>query len=337
MPGLGELLELTLAGRAPAAALQVAPGGAQLQWLGEGALRVTPAPGRDAGLDLVFSAGVHGCEVIPIQLLDRLIQAIARGELQPRARLLLLFCNVPAMRAGVRLCGEDLNRLFCGAHRNASSAEARRAAELEGLVAGFFATPGRTRRHYDLHSAMRASRLQQFAICPWVDGRPVSTASLQRLAIAGVSAVLLKEKSAATFSAYSATRHGAEAFTLEMAEAQEGAWPECLDRFLQAAGAWIEGRDWRAGHEPLLFRLAFEVVKGRGDFRLCLPTDVQNFERLPSGTLLAEEGERRWVIEGEQQRVLFPLPEVAIGERAALVVEPWPRLPPADCSASRCR
>lgn len=320
---LGNLLELTLAGSAPVEPLQLAPTGAQLQWLGEGALLVTPAHGCDTGLDLVLSAGVHGCEVIPIQLLDRLIKAIARGEIRPRARLLLLFCNVPAMRAGVRLCGEDLNRLFCGAHRQKSSAEARRTAELEGLVDDFFAAPGRVRRHYDLHSAMRASQLEQFAICPWVDGCSVSVESLKRLAAAGVSGVLVKEKGSSTFSAFSATRHAAEAFTLEMAEAPDGAWPECLDAFLRAASAWIEGDDPRTAEAPLLFRLAGEVVKSSDDFRLCLPADIENFEPLPLGTLVAEDGDRRWLIEQEQARVLFPLPDVAVGERAALIVEPW--------------
>ena len=319
---LGKLLELTLAGSAPLQPTQRTPAGAQLQWLGEGALLVTPAPGCDCGLDLLLSAGVHGCEVIPIQLLDRLIQAIARGEINPRARLLLLFCNVPAMRAGVRRFQQDLNRLFCGAHAAHDSAEARRAAELERLAADFFSLPGRQRRHYDLHSAMRASRFEQFAICPWVAERAVSAGSLQRLGAAGVSAVLLKEKGAATFSAHTATRHDAEAFTLEMAESAPGQWPECLDRFLEAARGWIEGDEPR-GEPPQAFRLAFEVINSGETFRLCLPADIVNFEPLPVGTLLAEDGERRWVLDREQARVLFPLPDAAVGERAALIVEPW--------------
>lgn len=326
MLSLGGLLELTLAGREPGEKVQWTADGAKLQWLGEGALEVTPAAGRDTGLDLVLSAGVHGCEVIPIELLDRLVQAIGRGEIHPRVRLLLLFCNAPAMRQGVRLIGRDLNRLFCGVHVNDSSDEARRASQLEALVAGFFHDPGRRRWHYDLHSAMRASKLPQFAVCPWVAGREASAESLQRLQHAVIDAVLLQEKPTATFSAHTATRHGAEAFTLEVAEAPSGAWPDCLDEFLQAAQCWIEAAECPQTNpvRPLLkFRLAREIIKRSERFVLRLPRDIDNFTPVSVGTLLAEdEDDVRWVVEEQDARILFPMADAAIGERAGLIVVP---------------
>jgi len=328
MPTLGRLLALTVSGEVPAESVQFTDGGARLQWLGEGALEVTPARGQDVGLDLVLSAGVHGCEVIPIELLDRLIRAIARNEILPRARLLVLFCNPPAMRQGVRRLGQDLNRLFCGKHAaSVASDETRRAAQLEEWVAAFFQEPGRRRWHYDLHSAMRASVLPQFAVCPWVDGREVAPQSLTRLQHAAVDAVLFQEKPSGTFSAHTATRHGAEAFTLEMAEAPEGVWPQCLDEFLQTARGWIEAvepiRD-ESHHRPLLkFRLAREIIKQSDQFVLQLPADIQNFTPLLPGTLLAEDEQGvHWLAEEQDARILFPLSDVAIGERAGLIVVP---------------
>jgi len=323
---LGRLLELTIAGREPDEKVEFTADGARLQWLSEGALEVTPADGQDAGLDLVFSAGVHGCEIVPIALLDRLIQAIGRGEIRPRARLLLLFCNPPAMRQGVRRVGQDLNRLFCGEHANGCSDEALRASQLEALVAAFFREPLRRRWHYDLHSAMRASKLPQFAICPWVAGRNVSPESLMRLRQAAVDAVLLQEKSSATFSAHTATRHAAEAFTLELAEAPDGVWPDCLSGFLQTAGRWIEAVEpmQTAPTRPLMkFRLVREVIKQSEQFVLRLPADIENFTPVSPGTLLAEDaGGVRWVVEEQGARILFPLADVAIGERAGLLVVP---------------
>jgi succinylglutamate desuccinylase len=327
MLSLGRLLPLTLAGHTPAETVQYAAGGARLQWLAEGALQVTPAVGLDCGLDLLLTAGVHGCEVIPIELLDRLVQAVALGEIQPRARLLLIFCNAPAMRQGVRRVAHDLNRLFCGSHGQGGSDEQRRAAELESLVAQFFDDPERRRWHYDLHSAMRASRLPQFAVCPWVDGQAVSPQSLRRLEQAAVDAVLIQEKASSTFTAHTATRHSAEAFTLEMAEAPGGVWPDCLEIFLQAARAWIEGGEPVAVTQPakplLKFRLAREIIKHSEAFVLRLPDDIENFAPLPPGMLLAADREGlQWFAHEPQARILFPQAGVAIGERAGLIVVP---------------
>ena len=43
--------------------------------LAEGALEVTPIGARDNGVDLLLSAGIHGNETAPIELLDRLLRA----------------------------------------------------------------------------------------------------------------------------------------------------------------------------------------------------------------------------------------------------------------------
>ncbi|MGO3552914.1 MAG: succinylglutamate desuccinylase, partial [Pseudomonas helleri] len=98
MLALGKLLELTLTGREPAQKTQLTVDGARLRWLAEGALEVCPFEARDNGMDVLLSAGIHGNETAPIELLDRLIHAIARGELKPRARILFLFGNPGAMR-----------------------------------------------------------------------------------------------------------------------------------------------------------------------------------------------------------------------------------------------
>lgn len=326
MLALGNLLALTLGGRAPDERVQYTADGSRLEWLEEGILQVSPPIGRDAGLDLVLSAGVHGCEVIPIMLLDRLIQAIARGEIRPRARLLLMFCNPPAMRQKVRRVGQDLNRLFCGRHAGGSSDEALRAAQLEAAVAAFFHEPARCRWHYDLHSAMRASTLPQFAISPWVPYREISQASLTRLQQAGVDALLIQETPSGTFSAHTATHHGAEAFTLEMAEAPEATWPSCLGDFIRAAREWMEAAEPAplGTLRPLLkFRLAREIIKHSEGFALRLPEDVENFTSIVPGQLLAEDMDgTRWVVEEQDARILFPMADVAIGERAGLIVVP---------------
>src|SRR6218665_2334488 len=152
MLALGKLLELTLAGREPTEKIQLTREGARLHWLAQGALEVTPPASEDGGLDLLLSAGIHGNETAPIELLDRLLQGIASGQLIPRARILFLFGNPEAIRRGERYIEQDINRLFSGRHEQTSGFEALRACELERLSATFFNqapsdTP-RQRLHY---------------------------------------------------------------------------------------------------------------------------------------------------------------------------------------------
>src|SRR5690606_23971504 len=163
MLALGKLLELTLAGREPTEKIQLTREGARLHWLGEGVLEVTPAAQDDSGLDLLLSAGIHGNETAPIELLDRLLQGIASAQLLPKTRILFLLGNPEAMRRGERYVEQDLNRLFDGRHEKSSGFEALRANELERHAAAFFSREGRARLHYDLHTAIRGSKIEQFA------------------------------------------------------------------------------------------------------------------------------------------------------------------------------
>ncbi len=324
MLALGKLLELTLAGREPCEKIQLTPHGVKLHWLAEGALLVSPPASTDLGLDLLVSAGVHGNELIPIHVLDRLIRALARGEIRTRARLLLLFANPAAMRRTLRQVDHDLNRLFRGAHADVWGSEAIRAAELEALASSFFGGSGRQRRHYDLHSAMRPSRLAQFAIRPWYEDEQATAEALARLQGLAIDAVLVQRQATNTFSALTAMRHGAEAFTVELAEGKGGALPVAVSQFENGLIAMIEGRILPAstGAELQLLQISREIIKRSPRFRLCLPPDIENFTPLPLGSLLAEDDGARWVVDEPDARILFPMADVAEGQRAALIVVP---------------
>ena len=328
MLALGKLLELTLAGREPAEKTQLTVDGVRMRWLTEGALEVRPPEARDNGMDLLLSAGIHGNETAPIELLDRLLQAIARGVIKPRARILFLFGNPGAMRTGARFVEEDLNRLFSGRHESSSGPEALRACELEHLAETFFSLPERSRLHYDLHTAIRGSKIEQFALYPYKEGRAHSRAELSRLRAAGMEAVLLQNKPSIVFSAYTYDQLGVEAFTLELGKARPfgqngGVNVERLELRLQQM---IEGAEPPADDslEGLqLFSVAREVIKHSDGFILHLPADVENFCELPKGYLLAQDtGKIRWVIEEEGARIIFPNPKVKNGLRAGMIIEP---------------
>ncbi|MCY1290765.1 Succinylglutamate desuccinylase [compost metagenome] len=329
MLALGKLLEMTLADHEPAAKIQLTQEGARLRWLSEGALEVTPPVELDSGLDLLLSAGIHGNETAPIELLDRLLHDIARGDLKPRARLLFLFGNPEAMRRGERYIEQDINRLFNGRHEQTSGFEALRAGELERLAANFFGKPERTRLHYDLHTAIRGSKIEQFALYPWAEGRQHSSHELARLRSAGIDAVLLQSKASITFSAYTYASLGAEAFTLELGKARPFGHNQMvnLDRLEACLRGLIDGSAPLVESPALdglqLFAVAREVIKRSDVFQLHLPANVENFSELPLGYLLAEDiAGTRWVVDEEGARIIFPNPKVQNGLRAAIIIVP---------------
>ncbi|MND66505.1 MULTISPECIES: succinylglutamate desuccinylase [unclassified Pseudomonas] len=328
MLALGKLLELTLAGREPAEKTQLTVDGVRMRWLGEGALEVRPPEARDNGMDLLLSAGIHGNETAPIELLDELLHGVARGEIKPRARILFLFGNPEAIRKGERYLEQDVNRLFNGRHELSSGSEALRACELERLATTFFSVPGRTRLHYDLHTAIRGSKIEQFALYPFKEGRQHSRRELARLHAAGMEAVLLQSKTSVTFTAFTYEQLEAEAFTLELGKARPFGQNEQvnLERLETRLKQIIEGNEPEVP-EALdglqLFSVAREIIKHSDSFHLHLPADIENFSELSKGYLLAEDlSSTRWIVEEEGARIIFPNPKVKNGLRAGILIVP---------------
>lgn len=329
MLALGKLLELTLAGHEPAEKTQLTVEGVRMRWMSEGALEVRPPAARDNGMDLLLSAGIHGNETAPIELLDQLIRDIARGDLKPRARILFLFGNPVAMRRGERYIEQDVNRLFNGRHEQTSGFEALRACELERLAASFFSLPDRYRLHYDLHTAIRGSKIEQFALYPWKEGRQRSRLELARLQAAGMEAVLLQNKASIVFSSYTYDKLGAESFTLELGKARPFGENQQVNLQLleKRLKHMIEGTEPAFDDQPLnglqLFSVAREIIKHSDAFKLNLPADIENFSELDQGFLLANDlADTRWVVEEQGARIIFSNPKVKNGLRAGILIVP---------------
>jgi succinylglutamate desuccinylase len=175
--------------------------------------------------DIVLSCGIHGNETAPIEICDALVKAILTNELVLKQRVLFLFGNLPAMHIAQRFVEENMNRLFSGEHKNLAAGqhlndERRRANQLEEAVKDFYLSvdskSSRARIHYDLHTAIRPSKNDKFAVYPFQNGRAWDKYQLQVLLACGLNTILLSGSPTTTFSYYSANEFAAQAFTVEL-------------------------------------------------------------------------------------------------------------------------
>ncbi len=296
-----------------------------------GVISIEPLDGPSAvDTSLVLSAGIHGNETAPAEMLDRLLLDLAIGATSPPLRLLAILGNPPAILAGTRFVEENLNRLFSGVHRERDHAEARRAAVLERAVEAFFdAAPRRHHRlHYELHTAIRASELERFAVIPF--GQAVDPEQLDFLRRADMHAVLLDNGPSTTFSYFSSNHCGAVAMTLELGRvsplgqndpARLRAIEQCLHAVLE--GGWPSPSLPPVASDPPVFRVEHELLRTHAsDFELNVADDAPNFALIADGHRITSDPDGGITIEGEGRRIVFPNPDVPVGQRVGLVIAP---------------
>lgn len=333
---LDDFLASTLAGDTPAVkGGACADGAVRWQWLGDGLLELEPAGDEAERASVLVSAGVHGDETAPIELLSMLVRDLAAGTLPLACRLLVVLGNVPAMRAGERYLDDDLNRLFGGRHAQVpASREAPRAMQLETAAAEFFAAAraGSVRWHIDMHTAIRASVFEQFALLPHT-GMPPTRAMIEWLGDARIAAVLLHTAKGNTYSHFTAEQCGALACTLELGKVRPFGQND-LSRFAPADLAvrkLVSGTpgdvDARGGHPrggppplPRVFTVIDQITKQSDALELFVAADVANFTAFARGTVLAQDGDYRYTVKHDEERIVFPNPAVKPGLRAGLLV-----------------
>ncbi|WP_174944359.1 succinylglutamate desuccinylase [Burkholderia lata] len=326
---LDDFLAFTLTGSAPSATDGACAAGAvRWQWLGDGLLALEPAAAEAADTaraSVLVSAGVHGDETAPIELLSMLVRDLASGALPLACRLLVVLGNVPAMRAGERYLDDDLNRLFSGRHAQVpDSREAPRATQLEAAAAAFFAAApaGAARWHIDMHTAIRASVFEQFALLPHT-GRPPTRTMFEWLGDAQIAAVLLHTANGNTYSHFTAEHCGALACTLELGKVRPFGQND-LTRFAPADRAvrkLVSGAACEADVPlPRVFTVIDQITKQSDALELFVAADVANFTAFARGTVLAQDGDYRYTVTHDEERIVFPNPSVKPGLRAGLLV-----------------
>jgi succinylglutamate desuccinylase len=332
---LADFLAFTLAGSRPEAGSEAGEcaGGVNYRWRDEGVLELTPASGAFAAASdarplrsILVSSGVHGDETAPIELLSRMVADIARGRLALACRLGIVLGNAAAMRAGCRYIDDDLNRLFCGRHAQLpQSREAPRASVLEAAAERFFAGAAHdaaSRWHIDMHTAIRASVFERFALLPHT-GRAPSRAMFEWLADARIEAVLLHTAKGNTYTHFTAEAFGANACTLELGKVRPFGQND-LARFARAdeavRGLVSGASEPGAAPMPRVFTVIGQITKHSDAFELCMSDDVANFTPFAKGTVLARDVDYCYAVTHDEERIVFPNRTVKPGLRAGLTV-----------------
>lgn len=295
-----------------------------ITWLADGVISLTP--NQTYTKAVIISAGIHGNETAPIEILEQIYQDILGGRLPLTVRLLLIFGNPMAIRSGGRFIDYDINRLFCGGHAQLDpNYETVRASQLEQITSDFFAqsVPTARRYHYDLHTAIRGSILPTFALLPYQTGA-YDDELLSALDASDLDAVVYHNAAGRTFTHFTASVLNTASATLELGQAKTFGQNtltqfDAIDRVLRAviSGESLPNRQKSAMRS---FKVIASIIKQDADFVLNLPSTALNFSQFEKGAVIATQTSQNYLAEDATVYVLFPNPNVALGLRAGLLL-----------------
>ncbi|WP_298772267.1 succinylglutamate desuccinylase [uncultured Shewanella sp.] len=301
-------------------------------------------PFESSGKDIVLSCAVHGNETAPIEICNALITRLLAEEIQAKQRVMFLIGNPEAIKLARRFVDENLNRLFNGGHAKGDrvNPERERAKKLEEYVERFYTQtlngqrlsgklgddPARCRIHYDLHTAIRASKHEKFAIYPYSPNKKYSSEQIMFLAKSGIDTILFHNEPTTTFSYFSAHHFQAHAFTIELGKVYPFGQND-LSRFTQLNArllGLITAQELPVPPlnmaEVNLYRVARSINKGFEDFQFSFDDNVENFTAFSQGEVLATEGGQDVVVEHEMEAIVFPNAKVPVGQRTLLCLVP---------------
>ncbi len=286
-------------------------------------------PENSGSMDIVISSGVHGNETAPIEICNQLVREILDGKLDVNNRVLFIIGNPPAMNNGNRFEEENLNRLFCGKHKGKLHQEAKRAAILEAALTDFFdSRPHDVERcHFDLHTAIRASKYEKFAIYPYQDGRELKKEYLNFFKDSDINTILLAHQPAGTFSYFSSHQFKANAFTVELGKVR----PFGENDMSSFAGITSslrllinDEKEFNVDVNNIdfnLFQVVDEIIRhSENNFSLNIDTKQANFSTFPVAFQLTTDDDYGYQMKSNSDAIVFPNAKVPVGQRVALIV-----------------
>lgn len=323
------------------AALEFTIGSIRLNLLDTGIVLITPEvkkTNHNRQKNIIISTGIHGNETAPIEILERILQLIIKKEINVIHRLLFIIGNPMALKLNQRFYQQNLNRLFSGSYKQlTTSFESLRAKRLEVIVQRFFteklpqdhATHQTENIHYDLHTAIRGSVYEKFAICPFQKNHQVNTEQLNFLHDCDVNTLLLSQSANTTFAFFTSSHFSAQAFTIELGKARALGENDLQQlstlqsRLLKLISQENTPNKFPRLQTMRLFKVVTQLIKFDNACHFLVADEVKNFTSYPKGTLLYKDDEHEYRTH-QREYIVFPNAKVEIGERLALLVVPCP-------------
>lgn len=282
-----------------------------------------PPPGQ-----VLISIGIHGDETGPIELLAHTLHGLMKQPQTLAVDLMIVVGNIDAIAQGKRFIDTDLNRLFHTNRPHHESKEAKRAKDIIRATKDFFAENIHGEKwHLDLHATIRPSHYRNFAIIADLQSDNKKRALISYLGAADIAAIVFNPKSAGTYSYFTAEHFGTISATVELGKVAPLGQNDVntlknmqvmLDKLLCAIPVSSETFNTRPA--PQIFKVVQEIIKLSDDFHMTCDGNTQNFTAMTQGTIIARDGTTIYTVRHEQEHIVFPNPNVHIGQRAGLMV-----------------
>lgn len=300
---------------------------ATVNFVDVGVMEFLPATTRQPGV--VLSAGIHGNETAPIELLNKLVNDLLSSRcIELERPALIIFGHPQAMREGKRFVEFNMNRLFLGQHSKPeynASVDAQRAKKLEHAVSDFCAHHEVT-EHYDLHTAIRASEYERFALKPRLKEPQTNVseaAGKSFLRSAGIQALVQQNTYASTFSSYTGNKFALESYTLELGKARAFGQNDLsnYNNTSSALTSLVCGLPFLTDvGEMDYFQVCHEIIVPDDSFTLHIKKEQANFGAFAQGDCIWESANQSYTVSHQEEFIIFPNPDVPLGQRAGLML-----------------
>ncbi|MDN3679271.1 succinylglutamate desuccinylase [Vibrio tapetis subsp. quintayensis] len=323
--------------------------GAKLNILARGVAEYVPETVGLKTKHIIISTGIHGNETAPIELVAQMVEDIISGSLQPLHRCLFIIAHPESTNAETRFIDENLNRLFGEkspspleepakgdpAKKNSAdvvpkTVESVIAEALKEYVTDFYhGTEAHLRWHLDLHCAIRTSQHYTFAVSPHTEHKVRSQELFTFLTNSKIEAALLSNAASSTFSWYSGHVFAAQALTMELGQVAKlgcndlsriESFKQGLTDLICASNSVLKHNDGQGLDAIKLYRVNRTINRTQEEFSFTFDNKVANFTAFSMGELIGFDGETLLYADAEGEAVVFPNANVAIGQRAALMV-----------------